>query len=67
MLAVLINYGDYQGQAGYLIHVDGRTSEVALRNRVARVDTRFLVPLDIAHSFDEIDSMVSESTVTMEK
>lgn len=67
MLAVLIINGAYHGQAGYLLHVDGRTSEIALRNRVVRVDTSLLETLDIAHSFDEIDSMVRERTITTEK
>ena len=67
MLAVLILSGDYKAQGGYLLKVDGRTSEVALRNQVVRVDTGFLHPLDIAHSFDEIDNMVKEKILTMEK
>lgn len=67
MLAVFIMYGEFQGQAGYLLRVDGRTSEIALRNRVVRVDNKFLQPLDIAHSFNEIDNMVSKITVTTEK
>lgn len=63
MLSVYIFDGQYKGKAGYLLQVDGRTAEVATRNQILRIDVSLLTPLDIAHNFDEIDSMVKQATI----
>ena len=50
MLAVYIMSGQFQGYYGYLLKTDGRTCEVACRNKIIRVDTSLLEPLDIVMS-----------------
>ncbi len=60
MIGVYITTGKQRGKWGFLFHVDGRTSEVVCRNEIIRIDTAYLLPLDIANTFDELDKLVEQ-------
>lgn len=67
MIGVYILDGPHAKEFGYLFNVNARTAEVVTMTSIIRVDISYILPLDIANNFSEVEAMVKNRALEIKE
>ena len=67
MIGVYIFGGPHAKEYGYLFNVNARTAEVVTKQSIIRVDISYILPLDIANNFSEVEAMVKNRALEIKE